>query len=118
MELGAQLTLQSTYLIPQLVGLDYVWKWNLVEAQKQREEKQNLEASMRESLRAVQERRADAREDNNSNQNQIENINVQYAQQQHRQRRRSRDEVHVCTYPDIYVNGKCQICDEIHPCKC
>lgn len=96
-------------------GLDYVWKWNLVEAQKQREEKQNMEASIRESLITAQGRRTEVLAEDN--QNQVEDNPQQAQLQQHQRRRRSSSEAHICKYPNLYVDGKCKICGEIHPCN-
>ena len=102
-------------------GLEYTWKWNLVEAQKQREESQNMEESVRASLSIGQERRPNLWQHNNAVQNadQGENDNNQGAPRNRlqQQRRRRRNEPHVCTYPDIHAGGTCKICFEIHPCN-
>lgn len=102
-------------------GLDYTWKWNITEAQKQREETQNMEQSIRESLITGQERRPNLWQDNNAGHNADhgENNNDQGAPRNRlqQQRRRRRNEPHVCIYPDIYGDGRCKICFETHPCN-
>ncbi len=99
-------------------GLDYVWKWNLVEAQEEREARQIMDQSIRESLRPSRGRNNLENSSNNQHGDQLQNNNAVNQQNRHqRQQSRRRNGPHVCEYPDIYLDGKCKICHEIHPCN-
>ena len=90
-------------------GIVYEWKWNIVEAEKERER----ERTMAESLRLVQNV-DNADEEINGEHVQIElNRNIRHNQNP----RRVRNEPHVCKYPDVYVDGKCTICSNMHLCN-
>ena len=103
-------------------GLVYTWKWNIVEAQKEREQARMLAESL-ESLRNVSNRREEA---NGNGQVPILNehpdnnhgaeVAVPGIPPRIQNRRRRRNEAHICQYLDVYLDGKCKICGEIHQC--
>lgn len=74
-------------------GLNYDWKWNIVDAQRRKEEKARL--------RAQRQREREEGRTNQARENQAE---------ENRRRRRA----HVCTYTIPFTNGQCTICGEVH----
>lgn len=93
-------------------GLDYKWKWNIIEEQEERERQRMMADSLRltgnSDNRNNWNQRSDGANDQQQRQPQLE------AGQHHRNRRES--DAHVCIYPEIYFNGKCKKCSEIHGC--
>ena len=99
-------------------GLDYTWKWNIIEAQKEREEQRMMAESISLQFASTQS-------ENGGNLDIVQNIvdneqqqPLQLEQQQQQQRHsRGRKHPHICRYPDTYRDGKCLICSEIHQCN-
>lgn len=96
-------------------GLDYIWKWNITEAEKEREQGRMLT----ENLDSVRQRDTDGNIEAQRNGDEvlarmfparIENDPPLI------QRRQRRNEAHACQYPVIYFDGKCKLCSEIHLC--
>jgi hypothetical protein len=90
-------------------GLDYTWKWNIIEAQKEREQARMLA----EALEATHQR-----EDGNQNaQQEGNNPAALRGEIINRGRRRMRkNQPHVCEYSSVYLDGKCKLCGELHLC--
>ena len=94
-------------------GLDYTWKWNIVEAMKKREQNRAMEE---ESLESVRRREGD----DNTHQDRQNNGNgppINNHPPRANNRRLRRNEAHVCQYPTRYRDGKCLLCGEIHNCS-
>lgn len=96
-------------------GLDYIWKWNLMEAEKRRERSAYRRQIQNESGRLIENQGSSEIVDLSDND---EEIGVEIAQpiQQHiiRPTRRRRKLNHQCIYPSTFIDGKCTICFQMH----
>ena len=83
-------------------GLNYDWKWNIIDAQRRKEQRaQEMARRVQQRQQRQQGQRRQQRTDNSNRRNQAE-------------RNRRARQPHVCTYPKPYTNGKCTICYEVH----
>ncbi len=113
-------------------GLDYTWKWNVEEAKRE----EQAAARLRNALESVRHgasnqvaHNAVGIDDDGDDEDETVNelrmalgdeqiVNyVNQQQQQNRILRRQRNEPHICQYPDVYIDGKCRICSEVHLCN-
>jgi len=106
-------------------GLDYTWKWNIELAQKTREDAARLRqifngathhgvAENPPNVWAVGQERPDQNNGTDMIDERPQNMNNQQQIGLNQGRRRRRNEEHKCIYPDIYTDGKCTICGEVH----
>ncbi len=90
-------------------GLEYTWKWNIIEAQKEREQARMLA----QALEATRQRGSE------TNSAQQEGINPEPFPFPIVNRRRQfrKNHPHVCKYSSVYSDGKCKLCGELHLCS-
>jgi SNF2 family DNA or RNA helicase len=85
-------------------GLEYNWKWNIVEDQKKREQARMLAEALDETRQ---------RETGNQHQGEVDNVNRNV---NNTRRRFRKNQPHVCEYSSAYADGKCKLCGELHLC--
>jgi hypothetical protein len=96
-------------------GLDYVWKWNIIEAEKEREQKRTLAANL-ESVRQ-RETTGNAEAQRIGNEVLARILPAPIEDNRPRvQRRWRKKEAHICKYPAVYIDGKCNLCSDLHMC--
>lgn len=93
-------------------GLDYRWKWNIIEAQEERERRRMTAESLRSGVGVGTPVHNNIPNQINEDTNNVENMPLEL-----RRFARRRNEPHLCVYPEIYRDGKCKFCSEIHPCN-
>mmetsp|Transcript_8540 Transcript_8540/g.12168 ORF Transcript_8540/g.12168 Transcript_8540/m.12168 type:complete len:719 (-) Transcript_8540:91-2247(-) len=91
-------------------GLTIQWKWNVIEAQKKREEKARMRAEVNE-VRSFENGNNVWNRDDLSYFNVQKIINGNPLQQNTFFRKKGN---HSCVFPKLYINGKCMICKQEH----
>jgi hypothetical protein len=95
-------------------GLDYKWKWNIIEAQEERQRQQVIAQSLHPETNSNSSNNNQRSNEESFNlENDLNRLNGMHQVQ----RIRRKNEPHVCVYPNIHSDGKCKICFEIHQCN-
>jgi SNF2 family DNA or RNA helicase len=88
-------------------GIVYEWNWNINQSKKEREERHFTELEIHSVLnRQSQHGSVNAADDTSETRGPMP-----------RRRRLRKNDAHICVYPDIYLDGRCKICGEIHMCN-
>jgi len=88
-------------------GIAYEWSWNINQSKKEREERHLIELEMHSVLNS---------QSRNMSTN-VGNYTIETIGTTPRRRRLRKNDAHICVYPDVYLDGRCKICGEIHMCN-
>lgn len=99
-------------------GIIYQWNWNIDQSKKKRDEKHLTEVEIQSILNVHSPRRIyDTNQVANFEADTIREEQLQDGMPASRRRRLNKFDSHICVYADIYLDGRCKICGEIHQCN-